>query len=234
MSTVADLIRGAFRVLGVVAAEESPSASEQADGLETLNDMLDSWAGERLVLFATLRSTHTLTPSLSPHTIGTAGTFNTTRPVDVERASIIQAGASGTETPIHILTDAEWQTTPDKTGTGTPQALWVETAHPLAKLWLNPVPNAADTLVLYTPLQLGRFASVNVTLDLPPGYGRAIRFNLARELAPDYGAALSAEAADIASESKANLKRMNYRPTYLRCDPAVLGGGRPNLITGGN
>jgi hypothetical protein len=89
--TAADLIRISLRTLGVLAAEETPSAAEQSDALETLNDMLDSWAGERLALFATLRSTHTLTVGLSPQTIGSGGTFNTTRPVRIDGASITPA-----------------------------------------------------------------------------------------------------------------------------------------------
>lgn len=229
MATVADLIRGAFRVLGVLAASESPKASEQADGLESLNDMLDSWASERLTLFATLRSTHTLTPSLSPHTIGTAGTFNTTRPIRIDRASIVSGGS---ETPISILSDAEWQETQGKDSVGTPSMLWYETAYPLGKIWLNPVPAAAATLALYTWQQLGRFASVATTFDLPPGYGRAIRFNLAKELAPEYSVAMSAEAMDIANESKSMLKRANQQTSHMGSDPAVLGGGAFNLVTG--
>lgn len=231
MATVADLIRASFRTLGVLAAEETPAAQEQSDALETLNDMLDSWAGERLVLYATLRSTHTLTPSLNPHTIGTSGTFNTTRPVRIDRASIALASSTGSENPLDILSDAEWQATQGKTSTGTPSSLWIESHHPLTKLWLNPVPSAADTLVLYTWQQLGRFASVNTTVDLPPGYARALRHNLAVELAAEYGHQVPAELANIANESKATLKHLNHKPSFLRCDPAILGGSF-NISTG--
>jgi hypothetical protein len=230
--TVAELIRGAFRTLGVLATEETPKASEQADALVILNDMLDSWAGERLVLFATLRSTYALTPSLSPHTIGALGTFATTRPVRIDRASVITAGATGSETPLRLLSDAEWQDTQGKGTPGTPTYLWVETSHPLMRLHFFPVPNAADTLVLYTWQQLGRFPSANSDVDFPPGYARAIRYNLAKELAPEYGVSLSAEAAFIADESKSTLKRLNERHSYLRCDPAVLQGGAFDLVSG--
>lgn len=236
--TVADLIRIAFRTLGVLAAEEAPSASEQSDALDTLNDMLDSWAGERLALFATLRSTYTLTPSLDPHSIGLGATFNTTRPVRIDRASITPAvvtgsAATGTERPLRMLSDAEWQDTQAKTSVGMPLALWVRTSYPMMRLHLVPIPNAADTLVLYTWQQLGRFASAATTFDLPPGYARAIRYNLAKELAPEFGVSLSAEAADIANESKSTLKRLNAQTSYLRTDAALLpGGGRFNLISG--
>lgn len=229
MATAADIIRGAFRILGILAASETPTAAEEADGLTSLNDMLDSWAGEQLVLHATLRSTHTLTPSLSPHTIGAAGTFNTTRPVRVDRASLTLASAAGTETPLQLLSDAEWQATQGKTTAGTPTALWVETSYPLMKLHLNPIPSAADTLVLYTWQQIGRFATTATTFDLPPGYARAIRYNLAKEIAPEYGVSMSAEAADIANDSKATLKRLNHKPGYLRTEMA---GGGFNLTSG--
>jgi hypothetical protein len=139
-TTVAAIIRRALKILGVLAAEETPSAAEESDALITLNDMVDSWAGERLVLNATLRSTYTLTPSLSPHTIGSGGTFDTTRPARIDRASIIPAGSAGSETPLVILSDGEWQSIQGKTSTGTPIALWVETAYPLMKLHLESNP----------------------------------------------------------------------------------------------
>jgi hypothetical protein len=230
MSTAADLIRGAFRVLGVLASGETPEAQEQADALEALNDMLDSWAGERLALYATLRSEHPLTPALNPHTIGASGTFNTTRPVRIDRASILLANQD-VELPLQLLSDSEWQNTAGKSAAGTPTSLWVESSHPLMKLWLNPIPSAADTLVLYTWQQLGDFTAAT-EVDLPKGYARALKYNLAKELAPDYGESLSAEAAAIADESKANLKRLNQKPSYLRADPAVLGRRGTNLITG--
>lgn len=232
--TVAELIRGAFRTLGVLAAEETPSAAEQADALVSLNDLLDSWAGERLVLFATARDTYLLTPSTNPHTIGSGGTLNTTRPVRIDRASIMLGNVDGPERPLQMLSDGEWEALQAKTGTGTPTALWVQTSYPLAKLHFSPTPNAADTLVLYTWQQLGRFASAGVDFDFPPGYARAVRANLAVELAPEYGVSASAELANIANESKATLKRLNQRPSYLRSDAALLRRWRPaGLLSSG-
>lgn len=231
MATAADVIRGALRTLGVLASSETPSAAQQSDGLEVLNGLLDSWAGERLALFASLRSTHALTPSLSPHTIGASGTFNVTRPVRVTRASLVASGSPGGEQPISLLTDAQWQATQGKTTTGTPSALWVESSYPLMKLWLWPVPSAADTLVLYSWQQLAQFPDASTTFDFPPGYGRALRTNLAVELAPEYGVSPSNELLGQAAESKANVKRLNMQPSIMRPDPTVSGGPF-NLVSG--
>lgn len=221
--TVAELIRGALRKLGVLASSETPTAAEESDALATLNAMLDSWAGERLALFATLRSTYTLTIGLNPHTIGTGGTFSTTRPVRIDRASIVPQQEPGAELPLALLSDAEWQETQAKEQDGRPTSLWIESAYPLMKLHFNPVPDVADTLILYTWQQLGRFASASADFDFPPGYERAILFNLAVELAPEYGAVPSNDLLRIADESKSTLKRLNYRPSPMRCDSAVLG-----------
>jgi hypothetical protein len=230
--TAADLIKGSFRVLGILEPGESLEASMQADAFAALNDMVDGWANERLTLFSNARSTYTLTPGLNPHTIGVGGTFNVERPMAVDRASIVPSTAAGTERPLALLSEAEWQGLQGKTSAGSPFSMWYQTTYPLGRLWLNPVPDAADTLVLYVLAQLGRFASVSATVDLPPGYTRALKYNLAKELAPEYGVKLSAEAADIANESKADLKRINNRPSYLRSDSALLRGGTFSLASG--
>jgi hypothetical protein len=229
MTTVADLIRVAFRRIGVLAAEETPSAAEQSDAFDILNDMLASWAGEKLLLFATQRSTYPLTPTLQPQTIGVGGTFNTSRPVRIERASIVSAGS---ETPLCILSDAEWQNLQGKTSAGRPVSLWVDATYPLMGLWLNPIPNVADTLVLYTWQQLNSFVTATDSFDLPPGYRRAIRDNLAIELAPEFGVTVSAELANSADAAKTNLKRLNMQKSYLRSDAALLSGGGFNLYSG--
>jgi hypothetical protein len=221
MASVANIIRGAFKIMGVLAAEETPTASQEADALDVLNDMLDSWSGERLALFATRRDEYALTPGLNPHTMGLGGSggdIDAARPLGVERASLIASGITGFETPLGMLSDGDWQATPGKAAPGIPMRLWVETSYPLLKLWLQPVPNLAHTLVLYTGQELGRFSSAALTFDMPQGYARAIRYNLAKELAPEYGLSLSAEATDIANESKETLKRVNYRPSYMSMD----------------
>lgn len=234
--TVSEFIRATLRTLGVLASGETPTADEEQDAFVTLNDMIDSWATERLMLFTTQRLEFTLAPGVSPHTLGLAtgspGQLYGARPIRIDRASIIPASATGSEYPLQLLSDAEWQATQAKTSTGTPTSLWVRTSYSTLGLFLHPIPNAADTLIVYTTQQLGRFTATDDEFDFPPGYARAVRYNLAKELAPEFGVSLAPEALAIADESKANLKRINYQPSYLRSDAAVLGAGGFNLISG--
>lgn len=234
MATVADLISSSLRILGVLASEETPAAQEQTDAFNALNDMLASWANERLTLFATSRDTYPLTPGLNPHTIGIEGspTFSATRPIRIDRASILLASSPNSELPVEIVDDGGWQILQGKATRGIPAFLWPETKYPLINLWLNPIPVEADTLVLYTWQQLTPFPSVTTVVDLPPGYSKAIRYNLAKELAPEFGATLSAEAAANAEESLAAIKRGNSKPDYMRSDAAILRRGPFNVISG--
>lgn len=233
--TVADIVSDAMKMLGVLAAGETPSSEEQADAFRVLNRMMDSWANERLALFATSRDAYTLTPGHNPHTLGNSGSpdFNATRPLRIDRASIVLAISGNSELPLNgPLSDEEWQITHGKVSTGIPSRLWVETEYPLLKLWLNPVPANADTLVLYTWQQLGRFAATSTTFDFPPGYEEAIVSNLALRIAPLFGVTISQEAALIANDSLATLKRVNIKPINIGTDPALIRRGPFNVIAG--
>lgn len=46
MSTVADIVRRALKLATVLDDEETPEPSEQADGIDSLNELLSSWYDE--------------------------------------------------------------------------------------------------------------------------------------------------------------------------------------------
>ena len=50
---------------------------------------------------------------------------------------------------------------------------------------------------------------------MPPGYQRAVTYNLAAELAMVYGRPMTQDAAQIAMDSKNNLKSINAPPTHI-------------------
>lgn len=228
--TAADLIRRALKLLGILAAGEALSAEDQADGLVELNALLGTWANARLLVHGIRRSEYTLTPSLSPHTIGAGSAFASTRPVRIERAGVIPVG--GAEVPLRLLTDSEYAAIADKAATAdAPSALWVEWTHPTANLWLYPVPTSAAELVLYTWSRLDEFDATTV-VDLPDGYANALAHALALQWAPMFGVEPSGTLQNNAAEALAAIKRTNQQPAYLRSDPALLQGGGFNLITG--
>ena len=76
-STGQDLITGALRNLGVLAAGETPSAGDSADALMVLNDLLESWSIEHLNVYSVVENILAFTPGQYQYTIGnpTGGTF---------------------------------------------------------------------------------------------------------------------------------------------------------------
>lgn len=224
MATARDLIKGSLRVLGVIATGETPSAEESNDALSALNDMLDSWSNERLIIYTKTEETFTLTPSQGRYSMGSGGNFNTTRPIKIENAVIEIAGTSPTsEVPVRIVPKEQWVYINVKdTTSNIPTVLYAEGSYPLEYINLYPVPSVANSLTLWTIKPLTTLTNLSTSLSLPQGYLRALKFNLAKELAPEYGVTLTPEAAMIAMESKANIKRNNITERLLGSDPALL------------
>jgi hypothetical protein len=77
-TTAQDLILGALRRINVYAPGETLGASEAADGLTLLNELLDSWSSEHLLVFASDENIFTLTSNQVRYTIGnySGGTFS--------------------------------------------------------------------------------------------------------------------------------------------------------------
>lgn len=234
MATVRDLIKGSMRLIGAIATGETPSAEELQDALTVLNSMVDSWSLERLNIYAIAREEFTLIPGQQSYTMGPSGNFNTTRPLKIEKALLQdQSSNPKLELPIQILNLDEWASIAVKgTQSSIPTKLMSEGTDPLETVNVWPTPNTANKLVLYTWKPLTSFADLNTNIALPPGYFRALRYNLAVELCPEYGKSASTEIVAGALESKANIKRKNIRPEYLKCDPALVSRGKFNIITG--
>lgn len=233
MTRAADLVRRSLKLLGVLAPGESLTAADSTDGIVSLNRLFGTWANERLLVHGVRRSTHTLTPGLSPHLMSPSGStgFAVARPVRIEGAGIIRVGQT-TETPVEVLSDAQYKAIGDKATSGAvPTRLWVEWTTPSAKLWMWPVPTTAATLVLYT---WSRIAEVLAADDVffPDGYDNALEHALALQLAPMYGVEPSGTLLNNAAEALAAIQRTNQRTPVLTPDPVTSSGGSFDVQSG--
>lgn len=234
MSTVSDLIKGSLRLLGVIAQGETPTAQESADALSSLNDMLDSWSNDGLLLFDRTIESLSIVASTASYTIGTGGVFNTARPVRIIEAAFKQSG-SNEELPLNILTSQEWARAYDKTLTSSLlSCLYYNDTFPLGTIYVWPVPTASGTLVLTSDKPLSNYSAISDSVTLPPGYKKALRYNLALELAPEYGKQVSEIVFQQATESKANIMRTNTETILLKSDAlGMVNPSKPfNIIAG--
>lgn len=225
-----DAVTASLRLIGAIAPSESVSASEATDGLATLNRMLDSWSNENLVIYTlTAETPLTLTPGDGTVTMGTSGDI-TTRPMSIEKA-LIRDGT--TDYNLRILTLDEYTRIGDKTTQSTlPTSIYDDGGYPQRTLTLYPVPSAAKSLVLYTKRAITQIATLDTSLSLPQGYEEALIYNLAMRLAPEYGKTPSELIFNTANETKASIKRKNFRPSLLRCDSALVSNTTYDIMTG--
>lgn len=230
-----DLVKGALRQINAIGVGETPSAEDLSDGLDSLSAMLESWAIEKLMVFAPTREVFTLVPGQEMYTIGPTGNFNTSSPVDILLAGIQLVGSTPpAEIPLEIVTLQQRADTRMKDLQSTiPRDLYYENGAPFSRLYLYPVPAYAHQIVIYSNKQLLSITDGNTDLILPSGYWDALLYNLAVKRAPEYGKEPSQTVMSMAVKSKAAVKRANYRPSYMKGDPAVMGRTAWfNILTG--
>lgn len=210
MTTANDIINRALRSLSVIGQGESADASQAADCLVALNDMISSWANESLMLFQVVQDSIALTPGKKDYTIGEgAYDLNTVRPVEVLQAFIRLNNA---DYPVKVIDRARYQSIVLKTASSNiPQWLYYDTGYPASTIRLWAVPSQANTLFIDSQKALSGFATLADTVSLPPGYERALRLNLAVELMPEYQVR-NDKIDQMAMQAKAGIKRVNYTP----------------------
>lgn len=211
MSTAGSIIRRALRLINVLASGENPSADEQADALEAMNDMIDSWRNESLMVYA-LRDEAFAVSGAASYTIGSGGVFNTTRPVRIESAFIRQGDI---DYPIRVAGAKEWFGISDKTtASDYPDWLYYEPSMSLGKIFLYPVPSTG-TLHLVTWVPLGELTA-SETVAFPPGYREALTYQLAMRLGAEFGRPVPVDVAAIGSAAKKDIKRVNFRTPVMQ------------------
>lgn len=233
------VIVDALNEINASAAGDTPGAEDVAFGLGKLNRLLDNWNADGASIYADQYSTFTLTPSLSPHTIGPSGTFYAIqRPEDIIAARLVLVFSQSIFEPIVIRDRAWWlaQPVPGLTSSIVTD-LYYEPSWPNGSLYFQPVPSAAMSVELTTRVVLGA-VTLTDTFSLPPGYRDAVTLTLAESMAPAFGQTASATLVMAASKARARAFGRNVKvPRMSTSDagmPGGSGGGDYNYLTGRN
>jgi len=231
MSTAGAIINQTLKILGVLEAGQTASGEESADALVTLNQMVDSWSNEKLMLHVLDDVSNSLTTGTSQYTIGSGGDWTDTRPLRITKAYV--QDSDGNDYPMQIINNSEWSDIWLKTqGNSYPRYLYYRPDYPLGQINIWPEPSASLTLKLEVWNVLSTFASLTTSVSLPQGYERAIKYNLAIDLAPEYEEArISPTVAKLAMESKAVIKNVNNKDIPVLISPLAR-RGRFNVNTG--
>ena len=227
--TALDLITNAMKKANTIEAGESPSSDEAADGLQDLNDMIDGWQTERLMLYAVIRQLFNLNVGQASYQMGTgAPDFNVPRPVRIDRMSIISMNnpAQPLELPLEYLTTAEWARVPVKqVGSALPQRVYDDNGFPFRTFTFWAIPSTGVSVAIYSWGPLQQFADLYTDYQFPPGYRDAISWNLAFRFAGQFGPYMPPNLPMMAAESKGKVKSLNIPIVDLKCDDAIVNRG---------
>jgi hypothetical protein len=83
MATVSSLVLRSLRLIGEKTIGGTLSSAEQTAYLADMNTMLEGFSIERLMIPSLLQESRALTASVGSFTIGSGGTWDTTRPTRI-------------------------------------------------------------------------------------------------------------------------------------------------------
>lgn len=194
---VQDIITAAFRRINVIQSNETVSPEDMADGFIRFKMMLGSWRLQRLSILFVERTAWTIsstkgTPT-NPYTVGTGGDISTPRPPQPNELKWRFQDTSITPTieyPLGIITDAIYQSIPQKTLTSPYpwQAYYKPTySGSLGSLFLWPIATSTTLQgVLYAPSSIQDPSAITATMTIADGYDLALVENLAVLFQPEW------------------------------------------------
>jgi hypothetical protein len=225
-----DLIKGAARLINVIASGEPLNPSDAQDGLQALNEMLEEWSTESLSVWGSVNNSFNMVPGTSTYTIGTGGTFNVDRPVRISDAF---CRLNGVDFPVEIIDQTKYNLIGLKTQSGAlvEQLLYVND-NPLGQIFLWPVPTQVGPLVLSLDRIIASIANLANTINWPPLYAKALRYNLAVALAGEYGTDAPNDVKEIAKQTRKKIKAANQTKAQARFNIPGVGDGPANWQRG--
>jgi len=232
MATAQDLIKGAYRSIGVIGQGKTMSSFLAKNGLEALNQMLGMWSTQDFLIPARVSESLSIATAGHEFTIGTGGDFDTDRPEEIVDGYV---SSGGTDYSLEVFTMGEYNDIRTKNVGIIPSRLWYEPSYPLGKIYLDGNIGIAYTLHIDSYKPLTSFPTLTTAVSLPAGYEEAIKFNLALRLAPENGKTPNQMIYSFAESGVNHLKtRRASQRTPVSKMPAGLSNRRGwNILSDG-
>lgn len=247
-----DFIKSALRLVGALRSGLNLQNDELTDCKTVLNDMLDAFSAERVMIPAVTvqkldqnQKPLMLVANQQSYRLGdVSGTedFLLPRPSRLERVSVLYSASQSTpvELAMEMVDDVQWQSISNKsTPSILPQVCFVDESNavfPDMVLSFWPPPTQANPVYLYLWTVLQLFPDLASQFLFPPAYAEMLRYNLAVRLAAEFPCDMQKFelVQKLADQSKARVAGINVRAKEAVCDEALLGsdGRLGNIFTG--
>jgi hypothetical protein len=247
-----DFIKSALRLVGALRSGLGLSNDELTDCKTVLNDMLDAFSAERIMIPAVTvqkldqnQKPLMLQAGKGSYTLGNLNQnedFLLTRPSRVERVSILYSASQSTpdELPMEMVDDVGWQGVSNKTTTSLlPEVCFPDESNavfPDTVLNFWPVPTQPNPVILYIWMTLQLFPDLGTQFLFPPAYAEMLRYNLAVRLAAEFPCDMQKFelVQKLAGDARTRVAGINVRAKEATCDEALVGsyGKMGNIFTG--
>lgn len=206
-TTAYDLIKGAFRKVGITSAGETPTADEANDALTDLNDLIEDMSIDNLFVWGAASASFTALGGAATRTIGPTGQLVSDRPVRITNAYCTYGGV---DFPIELIGQEEY----DNISLKTQQSQVIEKMayvndYPNGLLYIWPVPAASIPLVIGIDRIITQVASTATVMTFPPGYLNYMMLAVGIKAAVEYGVEPMPDVTKEAMRLRAALKRAN-------------------------
>src|SRR5262252_9114901 len=176
-TTVTQLIHSSFRLIGAIASGETLETQELTDAFASLNQMIALWNTEGASLVGRKRLLLSVSGMNGPFALSE-------RPIKIEAASV---ASGGIDSPLAIVDSAGWEQVPEKQMQSVyVKVLYCDYAYPTSSVYIAPIPRLGGSLEIWIYVIIPQFATVNDSIDLPPGYEDALRYAFAVALLPEF------------------------------------------------
>ncbi len=234
-TTAGDQVNAALRLIGQLAEGETPSSETALDALTAMNQMLDSWSTEHLMIYNTVDQIFTWPTDQIKQTLGPTGDFVGLRPVQLEDSTYFRDPATNVSFGVKIINQQQYNSIAVKTVTSTyPQVMWVNMEHPNISMTIYPKPTRPLEWHFISSQEMRQADTLADVLAFPPGYLRAFKYNLAMEIAAEFGVEPSPQVKRIAMTSKRNLKRVNASDDVMSLPYAIVATRQRFNVYAGN
>lgn len=234
--TARELIRKSMTVMGALGQGENPSDQEANDALYNLNEIVDKWNTEQLMIPSVINYVLHMSGK-EKYTIGEDLTadFNMKRPLNGINNAYFKMTDNMT-IPVEILSSDQYMLFVDKAITTTlANYIYYNAVYPLAEIYVYPAATSGN-LILNVSSQFEIFPDLDTVIDLPSGYIRALRLNLAVDLSPEYGRQADQQLIEQAVGAKSTIKVTNSSQKIILMDTdasLMRQSGGFNIWTGG-
>jgi len=233
--TAGEQINAALRLIGQLAEGEDPTPQASQDALTALNQMIDSWNTERLMIFNTQDQVFTWPAGVLTQSVGPSGTFVGNRPVMIDDSTYYLDPGTNVSFGIKFINQQQYDGIAVKTVTSTyPQVCWINMEYPNLTMTVYPKPTQDLEWHIISVDELNKPASLSTQILFPPGYLRAFKYNLACEIAAEFGVEPPPTVQRIAMASKRTLKRQNNPDDVMSMPYALVATRQRFNVYAGN